>query len=162
MKKSTIGFLSSVIGAVLGGGVAIAASSSIANKIILQNGKRVDKFKIYYEVLNQWLILKHEGKGIDSYFMEIGYKNIAIYGMGEVGNLLLKDLEGSDIKVLYCLDSEIACLDADMNVVDLEDGLEGIDVVVVTAMFAFDEIEKDLTGKVDCPIISLEDIVFLI
>lgn len=162
MKKSTVGILSSIVGAVIGAVAGVTASGTVTNKVVQQNGKRVDKFKSYYEVLNQWLMLKQEGKKIDTYFEKAGYRNIAIYGMGEVGNRLQKELEESEIKILYCLDKEAACLDADSNVIDMEDGLQGIDVVIVTAMFAFDEIEEDLMAKVDCPIISLEEVIFAI
>ena len=38
--------------------------------------------------------------------------------------------------------------------------LETVDAVVVTAITFFDEIEERLSEKVDCPIISLEDILY--
>ena len=47
-----------------------------------------------------------------------------------------------------------------MDVVTPEDFLEEVDVIVVTAIHYFDEIESMLGEKVDYPIISLEDIIY--
>ena len=49
---------------------------------------------------------------------------------------------------------------ADVDVVTPEDVLEPVDVVVVTAIYYFDEIEENLSGKIQCPIVSLEDILY--
>jgi hypothetical protein len=41
-----------------------------------------------------------------------------------------------------------------------EDSLKEVDAIVVTAIASFDEIKGNLSSKVDCPIISLEKILF--
>ena len=38
--------------------------------------------------------------------------------------------------------------------------LAPVDVIVVTAISYFDEIEEKLSERVDCPVVSLEDIVY--
>jgi hypothetical protein len=35
-----------------------------------------------------------------------------------------------------------------------------VDAIVVTAITFFDEIEEKLSEKIDCPIISLDDILY--
>ena len=42
----------------------------------------------------------------------------------------------------------------------MDDNLEDVDAIVVTAITFFDEIEEQLQSKVSCPIISLEDILY--
>lgn len=160
MKKSTSGVLAGVMGMVIGAVGGAIASGKVSNNIIEQNTKKVDKFRSYYEVLNQWLMLKQEGKQLESFFEKNKYQTIAIYGMGELGNRLSKELEGSSIHVKYYLDKVAACTDSEQNIIDLEDDLEPIDAVIVTAIFAFDEIEEFMSSKVECPIISLEEVVF--
>ena len=49
---------------------------------------------------------------------------------------------------------------ADVDIVSIDDDLEEVDAVVVTAITFFDEIEEKLSQKIDCPIISLEDILY--
>ena len=42
----------------------------------------------------------------------------------------------------------------------MQDQLTEVDAVVVTPIVFFNEIEKELSEKLDCPIISLEDILY--
>lgn len=156
MKKGTIAVLSTFLGAVAGA----VGDGYLKGKQIKQKSSKVDKFKNYYNMLNQWLMLKQEGKTLVSYFEENGYNTIAIYGMGEMGNRLYDELKGSDIKIKYAIDKNASSTYSDIDVFEVEDELEKVDVVVVTAVFAFDEIEEELSEKIDFPVISLEDVVY--
>ena len=42
----------------------------------------------------------------------------------------------------------------------VEDELEEVDAVIVTAVTFFDDILEKLSQKLDCPVISLEDILY--
>lgn len=42
----------------------------------------------------------------------------------------------------------------------LNDKLEAVDVVIVTAITFFEEIENNLSQKMDCPVLSIEDILY--
>lgn len=59
----------------------------------------------------------------------------------------------------YFIDKAAACTYSDLEVKDLEDELENVDVVV-TVIFAFDEILNVIEDKFDCSIVSLEDVVY--
>lgn len=130
------------------------------NKKVVEKDKKIDKFKTYYNILNQWIVSLHGDQWITAYFMENGYKTVAIYGMGELGSRLYEELKDSEIEVKYAIDKAAAYTYSDLEVKDLEDELENVDVVVVTAIFAFDEILNDIEDKFDCPIVSLEDVVY--
>lgn len=148
-----------VLGVIAGATGGIAVSKSIAEKSKSQQMKKIEKFRTYYNVLNQWLFVKQEGKSLEDYFVKAGYNNIIIYGMGEIGNRLFKELEECSVNVKYCMDADTPVIDCNKKIVP-EDSIEGVDVVVVTAMFAFDEIQAKLGKIVDCPILSLEEVVF--
>lgn len=156
MKKGTVAVLSAIIGAA--GGAAGVGYLGI--KQVEQKAEKVDKFKGYYNMLNQWLILKQEGKNLSEYFKSNNYKTVAIYGMGEMGNRLYEELKDSDIEVKYAVDKEAENAYSELNVIAPENDFEAVDVMVVTATFAFDEIEEKVGGKVDFPIVSLEDVVY--
>ena len=68
-------------------------------------------------------------------------------------------LEGNNIEVEYGIDRNADAFFTDIDVLSLDDSLADVDAVVVTAITYFDEIRKALCCKVDCPIISLEDII---
>ena len=157
MKKGSVAVLSALFGAVAGA----AGNNVLSQKKIDQKAEKVDKFKSYYNMLNQWLLLKQEGKSLEKYFEDNGYKTIAIYGMGEMGNRLYDELKNSKVvEVKYAIDKNASSTYSELDVVDVDDEMDEVDAVVVSAIFAFDEIEEDLSAKVDCPIVSLEDVVY--
>lgn len=156
MKKGTIAVLSTLLGAAAGA----AGSGYLGTKQVEQKAEKVDKFKSYYNMLNQWLILKQEGKNLLEYFEQNNYKTIAIYGMGEMGNRLYDELKDSKIEVKYAVDRNAADTYSELNIIDAEDDFEEVDAIVVTAVFAFSEIESVISEKIECPIISLEDVVY--
>lgn len=155
MKKRTA-VLTTILGLVTGA----AASGTIAGKTINQKAEKVNKFKSYYNMLNQWLILKQEGKSLEIYFKENNYATIAIYGMGEMGNRLYDELRNSDIKVKYAIDKNASYTYSELEVLDCSENLEEVDAVIISAVFDYEAIEAELEKLLDCPIISLEDVVY--
>lgn len=152
-----VGILGTVVG-VIGG---VSAISTLTKKQILQKTQKIDKFKNYYNISNQWLVLKQEGKSLEQFFIDNKYKTVAIYGMGELGNRLYDELKDSNnIQVKYAIDRNAASTYAEIEILELEAGLPEVDVIVVTAVFAFDEIEEELKKKVECQIVSLNDVVW--
>lgn len=156
MKKGTV-----VLGSIMGAVVGAAGIGYLSNKQIAQKTEKVDKFKGYYNMLNQWLIIKQEGKNLSEYFKKNNYNSVAIYGMGEMGNRLYDELKGSEINVKYAVDKNAASTYSELEVFDPDDcEYEKVDCIVVTATFAFDEISEKLEDEVSFPIISLEDVVY--
>lgn len=155
MKKGVIGVLSLLLGAA---GGAIGMDKFNGGKIA-DRQKLADKHLALYLMMNQWVKVKQRGKNLSSYFEDHGYKKIAIYGMNYVGETLLEELKGSSTEVAYAIDRKADTIYADVDVYTVEESLDQVDAVVVTAITFFDEIEEALSEKVDCPIISLEDII---
>lgn len=150
-----------VVSALLGAAAGAAGTNYLNQKTIAQKTEKVDKFKGYYNMLNQWLMLKQEGRSLEKYFVDNGYKTVAIYGMGEMGNRLYDELKDStEVTMKYAVDQNAASTYSEMDVIDKDEDYEEVDVMVVTATFAFDEIAEELSEKVDFPIVSLEDVVF--
>lgn len=158
MKRKT--GIAGIAGAFGIGIAGIALTNKVKNEEIRKNKKSKDKFKGYYNLLNQWLRLKQERKSLETFFAENQYKTIAIYGMGELGNRLYDELKDSNIQVEYAIDENTAGAYSEVKVITPEENLPEVDVIVVTAVFAYNEIEEKLSEKTHLPIISLEDIVY--
>lgn len=122
--------------------------------------KKINKFKSYYNTLNEWLRIKHKGVNLEKYFIENGYKNVAIYGMGEMGNRLYEELMNTEICVKYAIDKNALSIYSELQMYEAAEDVPPVDVIVVTATFAYDEIVEELQNKVTCPIVSLEDVVY--
>ena len=156
MKKGVISVLSALTGAALGAG----AVGKVTGETISKTKSMSDKHLALFLMMNQWVKVKQEGKNLADYFEKNGYKKIAVYGMSYAGETLIDELKDTDITVVYGIDQKADSIYADVDIVSMDDKLETVDAVVVTAITFFDEIEEQLSEKVDCPIISLEDILY--
>ncbi len=156
MKKGVVGVLSLLVGAAGGAiGVSKVTGTKINEQLQMSN-----KHLSLFLMMNQWVKVKQEGKNLASYFEYNGYKKIAIYGMSYAGETLLSELKGTNVQVAYGIDKKADGLYSDVDIVSIDDTLEPVDAVVVTAITFFDEIESKLSDKVNCPIISLEDVLY--
>lgn len=156
MRKGILSVLSALAGVAIGAGTTARGMAKSTSRVRNMS----DKHLALFLMMNQWVKIKQEGKNLASYFEENGYKKIAIYGMSYAGETLLDELKNSETEVLYAIDKNADKICTDVKVALIDDVLEDVDAVVVTAITFFDEIEEKLSLKFDCPIISLEDILY--
>ena len=156
MKKGVISILSAAVGTAIGAGTVGKVQNEKLRKMEQASGKHLALFLM----MNQWVKIKQEGKNLSEYFQKNKFNKIAIYGMSYAGETLIDELRGSDITVAYGIDRNASTLYSDVDIISIEEVSEEVDAVVVTAITFFDEIEEMLSDKVNCPIISLEDILY--
>lgn len=158
MRKSIVAALSVVAGGIIGAVGAGKTLSEKGNKYAELSKKHLALFLL----MNQWVKVKQEGKNLAEYFENKGYKNIAVYGMSYAGETLVNELKDTDIKVIYGIDKNTDLIHTDINIVSIDDDLKKVDAIVVTAITFFEQIKKELSEKTDCPVVSLEDILYLL
>ncbi len=158
MKKVIGVVLVTLGGAVIGAIVMNKMSSSIVR---MKEGK-INKFKGYYNLLLQWLDRKQEGRSLSEYFTKKGYKRIAIYGMGEVGNRLYNELKNTEVEVKFVIDKNSNATYSPLEVKELEelDGSETVDLIVVTVPHVFEEIQKEVSMRLSSPVVSVEEVIY--
>lgn len=156
MKKGLIGITSALTGAAVS---AIGVSKIIGDKAN-EWKKMSDKHLSLFLMMNQWVKVKQEGKSLVEYFEKEGFYEIAIYGMNYIGETLVGELQGSNVKVKYGIDKKADAIYAEFDVISPDDELGEVDAIVVTSITFFDELEVMLSKKVTCPILSLEDILY--
>lgn len=149
-------FISGVTGWIVG--------TRLTRKILenqLENEKSISsKNRLMFLLMNQWVRVKQQGKEIDDYLIKKGCKEIAIYGMSYIGETLFEELRNSKVTVKYGIDKSAKDIYAEVLVVNPQASFEKVDAVIVTSIICFDEIVNDLTQKIDCPIWSIEDILY--
>lgn len=156
MKKGIISVVSMLVGAAAGAGAIGKVEGDRLNKIQSMS----DKHLALFLMMNQWVKVKQEGKMLSDYFERNGYKRIAVYGMSYAGETFIDELQGTKTEVAYGIDQRASSIYADVDIVSVDSKLDEVDAVVVTAITFFDEIEEKLSQKLDCPIISLEDVLY--
>lgn len=156
MKKGIIATISTVLGAAAGA----VAVGKVASEATSKSKQMSDKHLALYLMMNRWVEVKQEGKSLVDYFKKNNYKTVAIYGMNYVGERLLDELKDSEVTVKYGIDQRADEIYTDIDLITMNDELPEVEAIVVTPIFFFDEIQDKLSDKVDCPIISLEDILY--
>lgn len=119
-----------------------------------------EKNRMLMQLFVKWMENREQGKSIASYLEELGIRKIAIYGMSDAGKKLYSELKKSDIDVAYAIDRRYIEFDEQLEIVTLQDSLREVDAIVVTAISEYGDILENLRTKVNCEIISLEQIVY--
>lgn len=156
MKKTILAGLSALSGAV---GATIIASRKTAEKE-RRALALADKHLALYLMMNQWVKIKQQGKNVSDFLEKRGYYRIAIYGMGYVGETLVEELRETSINVLYGIDKNADGIYSTLEIYSMDDELETVDAIVVTPISFFDEIASELYEKINCPILSIDDILY--
>lgn len=119
-----------------------------------------EQFRLQFNetILNAWLILKNRGQRLEAYFVERGYQNVAIYGMGYLGDRLLEELAEGSVNVLYGIDRE-RISGKTISVYGMEDNLPEADAIIVTVVHLFFGIRYELQNRTGIPVVSLEEVL---
>lgn len=78
--------------------------------------------------------------------------------MGYLGERLLKALEKTTIEVKYLIDQQQGSVYGKVPVYSINDSLEVVDVIVVTPVYQFYAIRRQLREKTSSNIISIQEI----
>ncbi|MBQ9134870.1 MAG: glycosyltransferase [Lachnospiraceae bacterium] len=111
------------------------------------------------QLMNDWLCLKCKKQEMESYFEKHNLKTIAIYGMHDLGMRLVDELEDTKIHIKYGIDRKCMFVNVPIPVITPDESMEPVDAIVVTAIVDYRTIKEMLEQKVDCTIISLEEII---
>ena len=110
--------------------------------------RRLQKSVQFYWVLTRWMELKITGHSVAEILEKSGYSRIAVYGYAELGRLLCQELFGTVVEVSYVLDKKITQTGReDLSVFAPCQRLPEVEAVIVTAIYDFDEIKKELSEK---------------
>lgn len=121
--------------------------------------KKSNKFRYYYNLLNHWMDLKEQNGNI---FDQYNYKEVAIYGYGNLGKHLLHDIREKNICCKCIFDKNIEntqIFTNEMNV--FLEKVGSVDKIIVTPIFVYDAICEELCkmGIEKNRIINLEDML---
>lgn len=114
----------------------------------------------YLNMMNQWLILKQEGKCIDRYLKRHGYNTIAVYGMAVYGRHVIRELQESDVKIMYAIDRRKMEAYKNIKIIRPAEGMPLVDIIINTVLHDDVGIKANLAQLISSPVVSLEDVIF--
>lgn len=161
MGRVIAGFVKvfAVIGAF--GGIVYYTQNKLKEK-----NSYIKRYRMYYELTNQWLLNKFSNNNAGAYFEKKNYTSIAVYGQGTLGELFSGDIKNQNVKIEYFIDKNADGISNNADnipVVGIEDIADQnkVDAIVVTPIANYDEIVGDLENAgIECDIISLEDVIY--
>lgn len=131
-----------------------------ADKKIDAKETEIKKYKLYFNLYGCWIAAKQRGKSIAEYLLHENINTIAVYGMGDIGIRLCKELQGTDINIKYIMDQSMTLDTIFAPRIKLDEELPKVDAIIVTPINVFPQIRDMLSSKTDCTIISMEDVIF--
>lgn len=124
-----------------------------------ESEKLAERYRCYWIVLHQWMLLRENGISIGEYLYQKGIRKVAIYGMGMLGLHLVKELENSPLEILCGIDRAAEELHQTFPLVTPGEPIGEVDAIIVTPVYAFDEIYTILQTKYHSKILSLMELV---
>ncbi len=114
--------------------------------------ERLQKQILFYWILTKWMDRKIKGQNIVEVLGTRGYTKIAVYGYAELGQLLCKEILQGGMCVEYVLDKTVEKTGIRKLPIYRPDEIKNskqellqVDVVIVTAVYYFEEIKRELT-----------------
>lgn len=121
----------------------------------------VNRFEIFYHILDQWLSLRQKNRTLVPYFEDNFISEVAVYGMGALGERLIDELEDTPVSVSFAIDRMAE--DKKVEGVKVfgvgETNYPHTELLIVTPVHDYWGIVELLQDRIDAPIVSLEDIV---
>lgn len=149
------GIIAAVIGLISGFFIGVFVKQYDVDKERRLRAKNTAQYTNIY----RWLEIKQSGKNISEFLSKSGYRRIAVYGIKGVGRLFLNELEHTSIEITYVIDKNIDVYCGDIPIIAKAQKLDNTDAVVVIPAMEFEKIKAELSDKVTCPIISLNQIL---
>lgn len=154
MKKTV-----KIIGALAGVGGLLYFVAGWQQKCIDRWKEQAEKNRAMFVLMDRWANIRQNGRCLEEYFLKNEYYRIAVYGLGVMGQRLIKEFDNSKIEIAYGIDKNEDMAYTNLEVVTMEDELKQVDAVVVTVVKEFDAIRERLMEKTECQVIALEDIL---
>lgn len=108
-----------------------------------------EKYAASYLTIKRYLYLKCKGWSIADFFINNQYYNIALYGIGDLGEIIFWDLKNSKINLKYIIDKKADEFFTEFNgikVVPLEkiNKEDKVDIILITNILKYNEILDNL------------------
>ena len=124
-------------------------------------GRQKDRLRSIIQLYDNWMMVKKNSVGIAEYLNSKGIHNVAIYGMDYRGIRLFHELQDTCVNVKYGIDRNLKARIMGLNICRPDEiKKEEVDAVIITALFSFEEIRKNLEDKGFTQIMGLDDIIY--
>lgn len=119
----------------------------------------LQKQRMFYRMLTSWMEQKNNGWSLGRELKSRGYDSVSVYGYAELGKLAVDEIRNDGcISFEYILDKKVKKAE-ELPVFYPDRKHKEVDCIVVTAVYYFDEICKELTELGYNNVLSLKEII---
>lgn len=119
-----------------------------------------DKHLEMFLVMDKWFQKELKGKKMATWLRENKFSKITIYGMGYIGKNLYEYLKNEGFEISSLIDQKKDTSIDGIRIRTIDEEQIPTDVIIVTAIYYFEELEDKLKTKFKEPILSFADIVY--
>lgn len=116
------------------------------------------KFESMFNVMHVWKTLNEQGHSIAEYFDNRSLKTVAIYGRGKIGAHIEKELDGSDVEVVFYIDNNPDICDG-KRCFAMKDNWPECDCIVISVTTMVNDIYENVREKYMGTIKSIIDVL---
>ncbi|ENK1242704.1 hypothetical protein AB2063_000826 [Clostridium botulinum] len=121
---------------------------------------------LYYKVLYYWIKNNSNNKSISDYLLDNGVNSVAIYGAGNLGEILYDELKREKkILIKYIIDKSSSNSSFNNTPIFKPEEINSIskvDYIIITPIYAFGDIQANLKKLGIKNVICIDDIIFKI
>ena len=122
--------------------------------------RNIERLNRTLNMLNQWLILKEKGIELKFPIENSINKKVIIYGFSIKGRHLARELIRSGVEVTAAIDRKKMSPFENIHVYQINHCNIEADIIINTVITEHQSVSNNLKKYFDCPIVSLEDIIF--
>lgn len=123
--------------------------------------KEAQKFNFLYEVSSKLWLIKDRKREMSKFFLENSFEHIAIYGMGKIGQIFLKEMQRENILVEYVVDRNANNIQENIHKYTPDDILPDVDILIVT-IWDIQQVRTTVDLNENCKIVSINDLLDVI
>ncbi len=116
-----------------------------------------------WKTMHLWMENKIAGKELSEYLKNKNIKTVAVYGLGYIGDLVIRDLLKSSINIKYGIDMDTYKAGKykkyNLEVVPPKNVSESVDMIIVTVEYGLDIISEELRKVTRASIISFRELL---
>lgn len=141
----------------------------IISIIFFEVGKKYEKKRIYEQnksklkqadINLKWIKLYRNHQKISEWLFDRGYRNIAIYGLGNLGIELIDELKENQVQIKYIIDQRAdEIFHEKYEVFKYSSKLPKVDLIIMTVINDEEEIKNRIKYELDCDVYSLDEIL---
>lgn len=120
-----------------------------------------DFFIQLYELMEKPKLFVDLGKNLTRYFHRNDYRNIAVYGVGKLGKLILRNIDVTQLESICTVDENKESRFENIETVTIKElvAREKLDLVLVTPLLDYPQIEAQICSMREIPVISAKELM---